>query len=71
MQWNDLSFDVQQKVYARMEDLLLRETDEELQVAIVAAMEELETWDNSPCKVVESKEDWPYVAQAVDPYGDN
>lgn len=51
MQWNDLDYEVQRKVYDRLEKTLLEEQDIEIQDAIVSAIEELEVWDNSPCPV--------------------
>lgn len=70
MQWNELSYEMQMKVLDRIGDLMLEEDDDEpLQFALAAAIMELEVWSNSPCQVVEEKEEltWPYVAQAADP----
>jgi hypothetical protein len=53
MLWNELSYEMQKKVYDRIERALLQETDPEVQDAIVSAMTELEHWDNSSCLVQE------------------
>ena len=63
-----LDYEVQRKVYSRLEKTLLEERDEEIQDALVAAMEELENWDNSPCpvQVEDNVVKPPYVAEAQD-----
>jgi len=68
MQWNDLSYELQQQVYDRLEKTLLQERDIEVQDAIVAAMEELEHWDNSPCpvQVADNIIELPYLIEAQD-----
>jgi len=68
MQWNDLSYNLQKQVYDRLEKVLLEEQDIEVQDAIVAAMTELEHWDNSPCpvQVEELVLEFPMAVQAQD-----
>jgi hypothetical protein len=71
MQWNDLDYEVQRKVYDRLEKTLLEEPDEEMQNAIVAAIEELEHWDNSPCPVQIEENvivEFPTFIEAQDTY---
>lgn len=53
-----------------MEDMLLHEKNIEVQDAIVAAMNELEAWDNHPCSVQVNGEVLPsyYIAEAKDPF---
>ena len=53
MQWNELSYELQKQVYQRLEKTLLEELDPDVQGALVAAIEELEDWDNSPCPIQE------------------
>ena len=64
MQWNELDYSVQQKVMGLIEELLLKQTDIEIQDGMVAALTELEVWSNSPCLTTD---DWPYsyIAQAM------
>jgi hypothetical protein len=53
MLWNDLNYDLQLKVYACIEEALLKQKDESIQDAIILALKELEVWDNSPCPIIE------------------
>lgn len=64
MQWNNLDYEVQVKIMSLIEDLLLEQTDIEIQDGMVAALKELEMWSNTPCPTTE---DWPYpyVADAI------
>lgn len=65
--WNELSYELQLKVISLIQDdLLLKQTDIDLQDGLVAALAELETWSNSPCPISEDYDEYPYVAQAVD-----
>lgn len=57
MLWNELSYPDQVKILSLIEDLLLRQTEEKIQDGLVAALVELETWDNSPCRGLTSIED--------------
>lgn len=63
MQWNDLSWEMQRHVLNKLEEKLLEETDIPTQDAMVAAIQELELWSNTPCPVVDDEQ---MVAQAVD-----
>jgi len=53
MQWNDLTWEMQMQVLDKFGDLLLHQTDEKMQNAMVAAIVELEMWSNTPCKIIE------------------
>lgn len=46
--WNDLSYEFQLKVLEKIEDVLLKELDEEMQEGLVEALIELELWSNKP-----------------------
>ena len=60
MQWNELDYDLQQKVIDRVVDLLQDEEDGTMVDGIMAAVHELEIWSNTPCTVTEE----PTVAHA-------
>jgi hypothetical protein len=62
MLWNELSYEDQIKVMNLIEDLLLRQTHESMQDGLVAALNELELWSNSPCETIPPEE--PFIAQA-------
>lgn len=64
--WNEISYDKQQKVLDLIEDLLLRQTDEEMQYGLAAALSELEIWSNTPCTITDDDGYGVYVAEAVD-----
>ncbi len=68
IQWNELSFEQQKKILGLIEDLLLRQTDIELQDGLVAAMVELEMWSNSPCPVLDVDSEGPYISYVADPF---
>jgi hypothetical protein len=68
IQWNELTFEQQQKILACIEDLLLRQTDIDMQDGLVAAMTELETWSHSPCSIQDTDEFGHYIAMATDPF---
>jgi len=60
--WNDFSYEDQQKVLDKIEEVLLREKDEHMQDVLMAAMIELEIWSNSP--IISENE--PDVVEAQD-----
>ena len=64
MLWNELSYNDQLKVLNLIEDLLLRQSDEEMQDGLVAALNELEIWSHAPCGGSLTSIEEPYVAQA-------
>jgi hypothetical protein len=66
MQWNDVDYKTQRKILDMLEDLLLKQTNTDIQEAMVAAILELEAWSNRPCPVQYEDENGPYIAQAVD-----
>ena len=68
--WNNVDYKTQRKILEMMEDLLLKQSDFEIQDAMVAAIVELETWSNRPCAVQEEDDKGPYVVQAVSYYPD-
>lgn len=74
MLWNELTWEMQMQVVDKIEEVLLKETNVEMQDAIVAAMNELEIWSNTPCKIIEdfrgSEEGEPYVANASDQFSE-
>jgi hypothetical protein len=65
MIWNQLDYDLQQKVIDRIVTLLESEEDSNMQDGLIAAVHELEVWSNSPCQVLDIEEDpfcetgWP------------
>jgi hypothetical protein len=65
MIWNQLNYDLQQKVIDRIVTLLESEEDSVMQDGLIAAVHELEVWSNSPCQVIDIEEDpfcetgWP------------
>lgn len=67
IQWNNVNYKTQKKILDMLEELLLRQTDFEVQDAMVAAIVELEVWSNRPCPVQDEDEQGPYIAQAADP----
>lgn len=69
MQWNDLTWEEQKQILDKIEDLLLQQTDEKVQDAMVAAISELEIWSNRECKILQEFEgflDDEYIAEASD-----
>ena len=68
IQWNNVDYKTQRKILSMLEELLLKQTEFEIQDAMVAAIVELETWSNRPCPVQDEDEQGPYIAQATDPY---
>jgi hypothetical protein len=68
IQWNDVDYKTQQKVLGLLEDLLLKQSNFEIQDAMVAAIVELEVWSNRPCPVQDVDNIGVYIAQASDPY---
>ena len=67
--WTELTYEMQMKALDRIGMYLSQEEDHEMQVAIAAAIAELEIWSNSPCYTIlpdiesESK---PNVAEVTD-----
>lgn len=65
MIWNQLDYNLQQKVIDRIVTLLETEEDSNMQDGLIAAVHELEVWSNSPCEVLDIEEDpfcetgWP------------
>lgn len=64
--WNEIDYKLQVKVLELIEDTLLKQTDIALQDGLVAAMNELELWDNSPCSGWEEPDPFPFIAQATE-----
>lgn len=52
MLWNELNYELQQKVIDRIVDLLKDEENDAMQDGIIAAVHELEVWSNSPCTII-------------------
>ena len=69
IQWNDVDYKTQRKILDMFEDLLLKQTEFEIQDAMVAAIVELEVWSNRPCPVVCFDSDGSYIAEP-DPFKD-
>lgn len=65
MLWNEIDYKVQLKVIDRIVELFSSEEDAYMQDAIMAAINELETWSNSPCQVYNHSDE--YVAFGQDP----
>lgn len=65
--WNNVDYKTQRRILGMLEDLLLKQTDFEIQDAMVAAIVELETWSNRPCAVQDVDEQGPYIAHAYFP----
>lgn len=63
--WNELDYELQVKVLGLIEETLLKQTDINLQDGLVAAMNELELWDNSPCKGFPDYESDPFPSAMV------
>lgn len=66
MNWNSFDYATQKKILDMLEDLLLRQTDIEIQEAMVAAILELEAWSNRPCPIID--EHGTYMPEAFDPF---
>jgi hypothetical protein len=54
MIWNQLSYELQNKVIDRIVDLLKEENDDSVVDGIMAAVHELDLWSNKPCQVIET-----------------
>ena len=52
MLWNELNYDLQQKVIDRIVDLLKDEENDAMQDGLIAAVHELEVWSNTPCIII-------------------
>jgi hypothetical protein len=67
--WNELTYELQMQVLDKFEDLLQKETDNDVRLAIAAGITELEIWSNTPCKIIEDFEGFSndHVAEATDP----
>ena len=52
MLWNELNYDLQQKVIDRIVDLLKDEENDAMQDGLIAAVHELEVWSNTPCTII-------------------
>lgn len=52
MIWNQLPYELQQKVINRIVTLLETESDDAMQDGIIAAVHELEVWSNTPCEII-------------------
>lgn len=48
--WNEIEYETQVKILELIEECLLKQKDIPIQDAMVAAINELELWDNSPCE---------------------
>lgn len=68
MLWNELEYKVQLKVIERIIELFSSEEDGHMQDAIMAAINELEVWSNSPCQVYNHSDE--YIADGQDPIND-
>ena len=64
--WNELSYETQLKVMDLVEELLLEQSDIDMQDGLAAALKELEIWSNSPCEVIDSENESVFIAQATD-----
>lgn len=53
MIWNQLPYELQQKVIDRIVTLLEDEEDDVMQDGLIAAVHELEVWSNSPCQIID------------------
>jgi hypothetical protein len=51
MLWNELSYDLQLIILEKFSDSLTNEEDEEIIDAVMAAVNELLVWSNSPCEI--------------------
>lgn len=69
IQWNDVDYKTQKKILDMLEDLLLKQTEFDIQDAMVAAIVELEVWSNRPCPVQCVDSDGSYLAEP-DPFRD-
>lgn len=67
MQWNNFDYQTQKKILDMLEDLLLKQTDIDIQEAMVAAILELEAWSNRPCPVQDADERGSFISQAYFP----
>lgn len=65
MLWNELSWEMQKHVLAKLEEKLLEETDIPTQDAMVAAIQELEMWSHNPCPII-GNDEGEMLALAVD-----
>lgn len=52
MIWNQLPYELQQKVIDRIVTLLEDEENDLMQDGLIAAVHELEVWSNSPCQII-------------------
>lgn len=66
MIWNELDYDLQQKVIDRITDLLKDEEEDEMQDGIIAAVHELEIWSNTPCQIIGEDGVLEFIAIAVE-----
>lgn len=69
IQWNELSYEAQLKTMSLIEELLMKQTDFDLQDSLGAALMELEAWSNSPIFeriIIAPGVEEVYVAQAAD-----
>jgi hypothetical protein len=67
MQWNDVDYKTQKKILDMLEELLLKQTEFEIQDAMVAAIVELEVWSNRPCPIQDMDNNGSYMIQP-DPF---
>lgn len=67
IQWNDVDYKTQKKILDMLEELLLKQTEFEIQDAMVAAIVELEVWSNRPCPVQDIDGNGPYMVHP-DPF---
>lgn len=57
------------QVLDKIEELMLKQTDPDLQKAMIGAISELEIWSNRECKILQEFEgflDDEYIAEASD-----
>ena len=68
MIWNELPYELQQKVINRIVTLLETESNTDMQDGLIAAVHELEVWSNTPCQIQDEDENGMFIAYAADPF---
>jgi hypothetical protein len=68
MIWNELPYELQQKVINRIVTLLETENNDDMQDGLIAAVHELEVWSNTPCQIQDADENGTFIAYAADPF---
>jgi hypothetical protein len=64
MLWNEFDYDIQTEVLSKIQTLIKKEHNLLLKRGIVAALNELETWSNSPCQ--EDIGPYPKIVEACE-----